>query len=170
MAVRLADLFHRRMRGSPLPAEAVAKGSACIQWPGRLEEVRAAGAGNVRVFLDGAHNDYSVRRVLEEVAAGLPKRQPVAVLFGCAKDKDADSMLRVLAESRAAVVFTHSGNARGVAAEDLAAAWKNLTGRDAPAFSDCNDALRAALALAAPNGVVIAAGSLYLVGALKDRL
>jgi dihydrofolate synthase/folylpolyglutamate synthase len=165
VAVRLADLFHRRKTGARMPADAVRRGSRLVQWPGRLEEVRANGT---RLLLDGAHNDHSLRTVLREMSAYLA---PPVVLFACAKDKNSVEMLQVLADAGVkAVVFTHSGNARGREPRELADMWRSQTGRDAPCFASCKEGLKAATHMASANGVLLVTGSLYLVGAVKDAL
>jgi dihydrofolate synthase/folylpolyglutamate synthase len=160
VAARLADLFFQRTRGARIPADAVREGSRQVRWRGRLEEIEP------RVFLDGAHNDHSLRTVLNELRRQFPA--PV-VLFGCAKDKNAEAMLKVLAEARVAeVLFTHSGNSRGRDPQELAALWTSETGGEARACVRCADGLAAARDAAGAAGVVLVTGSLYLVGAVRD--
>ncbi|MBI3827875.1 MAG: bifunctional folylpolyglutamate synthase/dihydrofolate synthase [Planctomycetes bacterium] len=170
VAVRMAELFHVKRKGGPLPEAAIAKGSKDVVWPGRLEEVKRVSKPkeSPRVFLDGAHNDYSIDTVLTELHGLLPGRKRIVVLFACAKDKDAAAILKKLAAHTDAVVFTHSGNKRSHEPEELAKLWKKQTGNDAPVRKDLADALGKADREAGPGGIVLATGSLYLVGALKS--
>ena len=178
VAVRLADHFALAKTGAHIPAAAVARGARAIQWPGRMEEVEAdvvarfsGQAPAPRLILDGAHNDHSLRTILSEIRAACAPSRRLVVLFGCAKDKDAGAMLRVLSAGGVEhVVFTHSGNARGRNPRELAAEWAALGGAPASACEDCAAGLRAALEEAGPQGLAVAAGSLYLVGAIKDLL
>jgi dihydrofolate synthase/folylpolyglutamate synthase len=170
VAARLADLAHRKVRGAPLSPQAIERGARAVRWPGRLEELKQP-AATPRLFLDGAHNDHSVRTVLEELRRLLPRDSGrLVVLFACARDKDAVGMLRHVAALSDSVVFTFSGNVRGRDPAELALFWKEVTGREAPHFEDPTRGLAEAqrLAAGAPGrGVVLATGSLYLVGALK---
>lgn len=172
VAVRLANLYFRKRHGKPLPERAVEKGGKEVYWPGRLEEIPRVSRPkeSPRVFLDGAHNDHSIETVLSELHGLLPGRKRIVVLFGCAKDKDARSMFAKLQRQAAGVVFTTSGNPRGNQPGDLAALWKELYHQDAPAQADLRAALAEADRMAGPEGIVLATGSLYLVGALKSLL
>ncbi|MGD0092888.1 MAG: folylpolyglutamate synthase/dihydrofolate synthase family protein [Planctomycetota bacterium] len=173
VAVRLADLFHKHSTGKHIPPEAVRNGSRNVYWPGRLEEVPAAQASSLRavgprLILDGAHNDHSLRTILNEVTQHL---KTPAVLFACAKDKDSAAMLQVLAAAGVrTVVFTHSGSPRGRDPGELAQLWLGHTGSAAPAFSSCAEGFEAARGLVGADDVLLVTGSLYLVGAVKDLL
>jgi len=166
VAVRLVDLFCHKRNRMPVSDSAIREGSANVKWPGRLEEI------SPRVFLDGAHNDHSMHAVLADVRPTAQRRDvPLVVLFACAKDKDSHSMLGELAAHHADhVIFSHSGNSRGKDPAALAAEWKKLSGCDAVVMGSCVDALNEARRLAGSKGVVLATGSLYLVGAIKKAL
>ncbi|MFH0939248.1 MAG: folylpolyglutamate synthase/dihydrofolate synthase family protein [Planctomycetota bacterium] len=174
VAVRLADLCYTQLQSKRLPVTAVRQGSRRIRWPGRLEEIASPQADESaapRIFLDGAHNDFSLRTILNEVREHLPRRQPLVVLFACAKDKDSRAMLDVLRQVEVgAVVFTHSGNSRGKEPSKLAREWQMIDHCKAYIKPSCMDGFETAVRLAGANGVVVVAGSLYLVGAIKDLL
>ena len=181
LAVRLADRFHLSRTGEHIPQSVVEAGSRDVRWPGRLEEVThlADGTGSKnsrmnarpRIFLDGAHNDHSLRIILDELRVHLPERTPLVVLFACAKDKDSDAMLRTMARAgELHVIFTHSGNVRGKNPEELAREWLKLSGQAPAAISTCAAGFEMARRAAGENGLVLVTGSLYLVGAIKDAL
>ena len=166
VAVRLADLLCQNAQGRPIPEAAVEQGSRNVVWPGRLEEVPAT----PRLVLDGAHNDYSLKLVCNELLA-RPWSRPFVVLFACARDKDHVAMLKNLAAATPdAVVFTHSGNVRGREPAELADAWKTFSPRSAHVSSDAETGLQQARTLAGAQGLVLVTGSLYLVGAVKDAI
>ena len=168
VAVRLADRVYTQRNGARLDAPHVESGSRNVVWPGRLEELAVPQSGTTRVILDGAHNDYSLKVVCHELLSRSWSR-PFVVLFGCARDKDHWGMLRVLAEaSPESVLFTHSGNPRGREPSELAQAWSDLQQRPAQVVPNSSDALAGAVRRAEGRGVVLVAGSLYLVGAIKD--
>lgn len=68
-----------------VPVEAIKKGLACLpQVPGRLEKVSEP--GQPFVFVDYAHTDDALRRVLENLAAF--RRKKIITVFGCGGDRD----------------------------------------------------------------------------------
>jgi UDP-N-acetylmuramoyl-L-alanyl-D-glutamate--2,6-diaminopimelate ligase len=68
-----------------IPPEAIRKGIAGLaQVPGRLEKVSAA--GQPAVFVDYAHTDDALRRVLENLSAFRAGR--IITVFGCGGDRD----------------------------------------------------------------------------------
>jgi dihydrofolate synthase/folylpolyglutamate synthase len=170
VAVRLADVFHQKLRGKSIPAEAVEKGSLQVQWPGRMQEIAKSSAGDPRLVLDGAHNDHSVKLVVNELL-GSPDSRPLVVLFGCAKDKDFGAMLAVLAEAAPDhVVFTHSGHSRGREPADLLCEWQSISKMPASSAATAAEGLAEAKRKAGQQGLVLVTGSLYLVGAVMDLL
>ena len=67
-----------------LPPDAVARGlSTCPGAPGRLERIAARG---VNLFVDYAHTDDALVRVLEALRALSPRR--IVCVFGCGGDRD----------------------------------------------------------------------------------
>jgi dihydrofolate synthase/folylpolyglutamate synthase len=81
-------------------------------------------------------------------------------------------MLAVLAERMrgAPVVFTRTANPRAAAPADLASGFAALGGQGAETAADVSAALGRAAALSAPNGLIVACGSLYLVGEIKMKV
>jgi len=75
VAVRSRPVFSSALKGARLPQNAVRDGSRTLSWPAALRNQPC-------VFLDGAHNEHSLRTVVAEVArhAGCP-----VILFACAK-------------------------------------------------------------------------------------
>jgi len=166
VAVQLADFFCMQHLCAHLSVDVIQRGSRAVEGCGRLEEIVWPGT-RCRVILDGAHNDYSLRIILNEVCG---TGTGTVVLFGCAKDKDVLSMLKELAriENLGGVVFTQFGSARGESAAELARAWQNLTGKSPAHNPDCRLAIEVAMKFAGDRGTVLVSGSLYLVGAIKD--
>jgi dihydrofolate synthase/folylpolyglutamate synthase len=154
----------------------VRAGLARARWPGRLERIEHAG---ITVLLDGAHNPHgaaALARALDDLAAYLPER-PATLLLGVLADKDADAMLAALGNARvvpgARIVMTRVPDTeRSLPATDLASIWQLQSGRSAAAaIDDVDAALERALALAVDaGGLLLVAGSLYLVGHVRALL
>jgi len=150
-------------RGFPaLDVDAVARGFARARWPGRLESFLPA-TGGATVLLDAAHNPDGCA-ALARFLAELDRR--FVLVFGALADKEADTMLDLLAPPAEAVVLTRPDSPRALEPALLARA------RRATVEVDPYAALARSRSLAAELGVdlVVVAGSLYLIGPLRARL
>ncbi|MFZ5974704.1 MAG: bifunctional folylpolyglutamate synthase/dihydrofolate synthase [Bacillota bacterium] len=142
--------------------DAIRRGLKRMQWPGRLELFCDA---NGCVLLDGAHNEggaQALAEALERYFTGVPKVLVCAV----SKDKDIAAMARVWAPVfDGGVVATSCPHLTDAAqtAEHFAAAGARVVIRE-----DAEHALFTARAM--NNALVVCAGSLYLVGALRTVL
>ena len=81
--------------------EAIRRGIAAMkQVPGRLEKV--GGPGDPRVFVDYAHTEDALRRVLQDLS-GFKKEGRLLTIFGCGGDRDRGKRPRM---GRAAAVLS----------------------------------------------------------------
>jgi dihydrofolate synthase/folylpolyglutamate synthase len=148
--------------GRPLAQDAVAAGLRDVRWPGRLEWVEPD------VLLDGAHNVEGARALSAAADVLLAGRRPRVLLVSIVRGKDAAGILAALAPAFDRVVATRSRNQRSLEPEALAAAAP--PGLSIEAAPDPVAALARTRAAVAPTGVVVAAGSLFLVGELRAAL
>ncbi len=72
-------------------------GFAAVRWPGRLD--RRESAAGVSVLVDVAHDEPSVRALLEMLEQG--RERPAALLFTCLADKNLTAIAHLLAGSEA---------------------------------------------------------------------
>ena len=124
--------------------------------PGRLERV---GDRPVEIH-DGAHNLAGVAWLLPR----LPDR-PFTLVASMLADKDADSMLRALAQRAGTLVATQSSSPRAIPADELADVARPHFER-VEAVADPRAARRRGRELAGLDGAVLVAGSLYLLADL----
>jgi len=150
-----------RRRGYAIPLETIRKGMADVRWPGRLEYF-----GNV--ILDGAHNEPGVKALCRYCDDWLPKEKTV-LLSGMMEDKDVAQMTKRLSGRVRCVVAAQPDVPRAMAADRLADRFAQH-GAKAYAVADPKAALAKARALAGNDGIVLCAGSLYLIGALRTIL
>ncbi|HVZ74434.1 MAG TPA: folylpolyglutamate synthase/dihydrofolate synthase family protein [Polyangia bacterium] len=148
--------------GRALPAEAIARGLAHVRWPGRLERVADD------VLLDCAHNVEGAQ-ALAAALPGLAGGRPVALVTSVVRDKDAAAILDGLAPHVAAIVATASRNPRSLPADQLATLAAPRCAR-VHTVRDPRDALALARDIASPDGLVLVAGSIFLVGELRAHL
>jgi dihydrofolate synthase/folylpolyglutamate synthase len=145
---------------------AVVSGLRDVRWPARLEWLhrRADGA---RVLVDAAHNPAGARALasyLEE--AGIPA---VTLVTSIMRDKDVAGVLAPLLSRAARVVATRAASPRATAADELAAAVIQL-GAPGLAVSAVDDPWTAVCDALADARPVVIAGSIFLVGPLRDAL
>jgi dihydrofolate synthase/folylpolyglutamate synthase len=169
VAILLARIL--RERGFPgIDGGVISSGLPLAAWPGRLELVpRPPGVSGPDLLLDGAHNPAGcaiLAAYLTRHQAARPRR---VLLFAAMRDKPSAEMLRILRPAAAKVVVTALSVARGTPpdelARDAAAAGFAVTTEVDPAA-----ALERARRLAGAGGLVVASGSLYLVGEIRRRL
>lgn len=159
-AEQLADLGWSR-----IDAAAIERGVAACRWPGRLESIFLG--GGKRVVLDAAHNPEGA----EMLGRFLAERQaetgePVDLLLGLLGDKDASEMLDHLIPHVARIVLTAPPSPRAKDPADLAALLPDRAA--AEVTPDLDEALDRALAMS-PRTLVVC-GSIFLIGAVRERL
>ncbi len=149
--------------GRPVDPAALRHGLETARWPGRLQLV----AGAPPLLLDGAHNAEAAVALAAHLAVRSGPK-PV-LLFAAMADKDLAGILGPLAPHVASVVTTTLGLPRAADSTQLAAAAREL-GLPSAAEPMVARALEKARSLAGPGGLVLVAGSLYLVGAVLALL
>lgn len=150
-------------RGFPIDDEAIMQGIASVRWPGRLERL----SENPLIYFDGAHNPAAARELAvfwQEHLAG--KR--IWLVYGAMRDKAVDEIAGLLFPLVHEVIFTEPSQGRSISAPLLAEMTSYLA-RRSHVVSDSMKALDLAISHAAPNDAIFVTGSLYLVGALRER-
>jgi dihydrofolate synthase/folylpolyglutamate synthase len=138
---------------------AIRRGLESARWPGRLQWV----PGTPSILLDGAHNVAGAEALAACLAVrGGPK--PV-LLFSAMNNKNIAGILGTLAPHVASVVATTPDVLRAAESGVILSIAHEL-GLPARAEMDPARALAQAKEVAGPDGVVLVAGSLYLVGAV----
>ncbi len=143
--------------------DARARGLATVRFPGRLEVV----AERPRVVVDGAHNPHAAA-TLARALGELPERRRVVVL-GISADKDVAGVVAPLVAGADRVVATRSQQDRALPVARLADAVRAARPEVAlERAEDAATALRMARSGAAAEDLVVVAGSLFLVGEVRE--
>ena len=155
---------------------AIEQGVKATEWPGRLEWIASRG-GHAPILLDVAHNPAGAW-TLRAALAQLPEEMPRTLIFSCLADKQIDEMAQVLlplfdstsgdpARARDHVILAPMQNPRAATVEQLLAAAHKL---DVPAHAAPHlpGALAQAEAMTPKDGVIVATGSVFLVGELRE--
>lgn len=156
----------RQHHGFEISPAAIAEGIRRAEWPGRLESFAIPGCAPV--LLDVAHNPAGAWALRAAVSA-LEEESPRVLVFGCMKDKAIDEMAQILFPLFDRVIVAPLASPRSATVEDLLAA-ATKTGVPAMEAADGEDALRKALSLTPAPGLVVVAGSVYLVGEVRPGL
>jgi dihydrofolate synthase/folylpolyglutamate synthase len=158
-------------RGIGAPEDAVIRGLAGARLPGRLE--RMPSTLETAVWLDGAHNADKVAALAREASLVSWGESPPVVVLGILKSKNAAAIAAGIAPLATAIIATEpivTGRTPLLASE-LAAAIvaTGFTGM-VYAVPDPLSAVQHAEMLAHAYDVnVVATGSMYLAGQLRDR-
>ncbi len=155
-----------QLAGLEPEAQALQRAAANTLVPGRFEVVRA----DPLTVLDAAHNPDAALVLADSVAA-LRGSRPLALVFGVLDDKDAVGMLRTLLPLSARAWFTAPPSPRALSPSALGSLASQLGFADSVCEPQPARALCAASEWAKQcGGVVLACGSVYLVGELLRAL
>lgn len=160
----------RNRNGYNITNSAIEAGIANTLWPGRLEFLPPD------LLLDVAHNPAGAWTLRAAISA-LPENQPRTLIFSCLRDKDLTEMARILfplfdsagIRPRDHIVFAPIDSPRATSVEDLQGAARALEVPAEVAYGS-QEALMLARALTPAGGLIIATGSIYLVGALREAV
>ena len=154
----------------PRAAAAVPAALARVRWPGRMESFVAEVHGAARRFLlDGAHNQAGVDALVHSLTRGYQRRRLVLV-WGNMADKDLLPGLLSLLPLSDRVIFTRAEPIRSAAPEALLAQLSPEQQRRAECAATVAEALARAKAETTPDDLICVAGSLYLVGRVRQLL
>ena len=164
VAVMTAWLLHNGGE-ERITGQAIHEALRLVSWPARFERLDIGGQA---VIVDGAHNPDGMRGLRASLDEIFPSQQRV-LLLGILRDKDIETMLRTLLRPNDTVVVTTPQSARAELPETIARQAAPLC-QHVEAFADNGEALARAIELADREKLLVLAGSLYLVGGLRQRL
>lgn len=140
------------------------KGVKSIKWKGRLEVLKK----NPYIVIDGAHNIAGIeflKRNIEEYF----KYQKLYLILGILNDKNVEEMVKVIAPLTTEVYTVTPNSIRAASANELKEVvlkYKN----NCIAFDDYDKAIKLSLSKANKDDLIVAAGSLYMIGEIRKIL
>ncbi len=161
-ATAYAALLTARREGLKIPDEAIRRGFAAVEWMGRFEILQMAPP----VVLDSAHNQDSALRLAQTLQTYFPGRR-VVLVFGASEDKDIAGMFEELIPIADELIATQSIHPRALEAGKLVEMAQPY-GKVARAVVPLEEAMRTAVEDAAPDGLVLVTGSLFVVAAARE--
>ncbi len=138
----------------------IIRGIETAKWPGRLEVV----SERPFVLVDGAHNVEGAKALSKYVQEFISL--PCVLVFAVMRDKNIQKLSEILFPLAHTVVCTRFPYFKAASPEDIQRQASRFQGRIV--FQpDVPQAVQTALRAASPDGVVLVAGSLFLVGEIK---
>ena len=161
VALAAAEAFF----GGPLDADLVRESLAGLRLPGRLEVM----THHPLCVIDGAHNPAGARAAAAAIDESFGDRPGRVLVVGMLAGRDPAEMLEAMNATAARLIIAcPAPSPRTLPAEAVAAAAR--PGAHAEVAGSVAEAVARALAVAAPEELVLVTGSLYVVGAARDAL
>lgn len=164
LAVRTLEV----LRGLGIEADdrALQRGIRATRWPGRMEQAAPG------VYLDGAHNPGGIAAFTEAVrdVAGRTGKEPY-LLFAAVADKDYRGMVETLCRGIPwqGVGIARMKSSRGLDTGELAQVFRTFAVCPVTEYENAEEAL-ADMRRASEGQLLFCAGSLYLIGELREML
>jgi dihydrofolate synthase/folylpolyglutamate synthase len=149
--------------GDPLDAEVVEEGLAAVRVPGRLEVL----GRRPLLLVDGAHNAAGMAALADALEEEFAVDGVSVAVVGMLSGRDPSAMLAPLASvGVAAIVACEPDSPRAMPVAAVSEAGRAL-GLTVYEERDVTDALRVARGMVDADGLVVVAGSLYVVGTAR---
>ena len=153
--------------GNVLDIEVVREGFAAVRMPGRFEVL---GRGPL-VVIDGAHNPAGADVCAQVFFDDFSPEGKRILVVGALKGRDPQMLLSALrADEFDVVICCTAPTPRGIGANDLASAAKQMGCEQVVVCETVESACDKALNIAREEDAVLVAGSLYVVGSARTFL
>jgi dihydrofolate synthase / folylpolyglutamate synthase len=163
-AITLLAVEILKKKGFALSDEAIQKGLANPQWPGRLEVV----ASNPTIILDGAHNP-SAMRSLARALRGDFHFENLILVVGIMDDKDSKAILAEIVPLAHRVIYTRPAYYRAANPQRLMDTAKRFR-KDGEIRVPLSTAIERAKDVAGEKDLIVITGSLFTVGEAESYL
>jgi dihydrofolate synthase/folylpolyglutamate synthase len=151
-----------REKGFVISEEHINAGFQKIDWPGRMEII----SHDPLIIVDGAHNRDSFRKLKDTIDTYLPDKK-ITLIFGASEDKEVELMLGRVQSSLDELIITKAQHPRALEG-DIIAAKADKMNIKYRVTDRVEDALELAVNQANKNTVILAAGSIFIAGAVKN--
>lgn len=160
LAIKAIELLEKNRKVN-ISKEILEKSLEDVCWNGRLEVMKKSPL----VVLDGAHNIQGITTLKQNIEKYF-KYKNIYLILGILADKDVEEMIKVITPMAKEVYAVTPNSIRAELAEDL----KNEVlkyNENCIAFEKYEYALNKALEIAKEDDIIVACGSLYMVGGMR---
>ena len=152
------EIVHTQQQVRPVTVSSMLRGLAQVKHSGRLEWLTET------ILLDAAHNPAGADKLAEYLTEiRKDSERPVTLLLGCSREKDLRSISVILGGVVDRIFATHCSHPRAKSSSDIVREVKV----DTPIF-DMGDVENAIQHCRWGEELIVVAGSIFLVGAVKD--
>jgi dihydrofolate synthase/folylpolyglutamate synthase len=161
-ATAISAILQLRRLGFEISDKAIQEGLANVFWPCRFEILEK----KPPLVVDSAHNRDSANKLRKAMEDYFPGK-PITLIFGASEDKDISGMFAELLPGCSRLILTKSTHPR---AADLDTLIKSANAYSCPMISteSIEVALEFSLDPGEPDGVILAAGSLFIASAVRE--
>ena len=160
--VAVASIEVLREQGVEIDRHAVRRGLANVQWPGRTEVL----GQNPLVVVDGAHNPYSAKRLLEALRGYLPYNE-LSLVFGAGRTHNPEEILEILLPAAQRAYMTQANHPKATTALELQGIARDL-GHEVATAESVGQGIGRALAETDEAGLILVTGSLFVVAEARE--
>ncbi len=135
-----------------------------VKWKGRLEILKS----NPYIVVDGAHNVDGIKYLKNNIEKYF-KYNNLYLILGILADKEVEKMLEIIAPMAKEIYTVTSNSIRATSAEKL----KNEVlkyNKNTLSFEDYKEAAKYAINKAKKEDLVLASGSLYMIGKMRETI
>jgi dihydrofolate synthase/folylpolyglutamate synthase len=160
--VAVAAAWELQRQGMSITIDTIGQGLATVRWPGRMEVL----GRSPWVVVDGAHNVYSMQQLVQSLRSHFSWGR-VHLVFGASVTHEPQSLLHELLPLADKLTMTRADHPKATDPHWLQETALGL-GRSADTAPTPLQALEGALAEAAPEDLILATGSLFLVADVRE--
>jgi dihydrofolate synthase/folylpolyglutamate synthase len=150
-----------------LRRDAVERGLALTDWPARFQVLSERGPA---VVVDGAHNADSGEALLATVEAVFPRRAKLIVIYGATRGHEVTGTARCLAPLKPVVITTRTRHPKAVDPVELGIELRGIDLEVVAIAPDTASAYQAARAMAEPDDLILATGSLFVAAEVIETV
>ena len=161
-SLAIAAIEILQQQGATITYKDVSLGLGRVRWPARMQILGLSPL----VIIDGAHNPYSVKKLVESIRKYFTYSRAY-VIFGSSIDKDVTGMGSELEGFADRVILTSSHHARAASVGYLQKLLKNSNLNISQGL-DAVKSLSAALSMASEGDIILATGSLFLAAEVQS--
>lgn len=166
VATAVAAIEVLRDRGFEVSDESIVQGVREVCWPARFQVYESEGR---TITVDGAHNPYSVGRLVDTIRQLIDPGR-VVLVFGSLGGHSAEGMLEAFASLAPEIVAVQSRHPRSARARVTADVVRRFGLDLVGEFETVAEGLRHAIEQAGPDDLVLCSGSLALAAEAIEEL
>ena len=160
VAMKVIEVLNNRKIVN-ITTESIIKSIKNVTWKGRLEVL----SNNPYVVIDGAHNIQGIKTLSRNIKKYF-KYENLHLILGILADKDVEEMIKIITPMAKEVYAVTPNSIRAELAEDLRKEIVKYN-KNCRAFDEYEEAYLEALKNSKENDIILASGSLYMIGDMR---